>query len=168
VLVREPMKAVTANAVSIELLRQRVAVCNLRMAAVKGRVETGHLRESRLPLQQSADRAEIVRLMEGCERRKSLELLDHGCVDQNRRAVIRTAMHHAVSDCHGQCSDLGAEKFDQLAQGCRHVAYFGGRPSLVDEGTAVCVLGNEVRMDADALDLALEPALQSVAGVDRE
>lgn len=71
-------------------------------------------------------------------------------------------MHHAVTDRNRQCSDLGPEELNDLAKSCRHVARLGGRPGLVDQDLALGALGalgDQVRIDADALDLALEPAL---------
>ena len=73
VFVGQPVKAVAADAFLVEALGQRVAVGNFGMAAMKCRVEAGDLRKLRLSLQQSADGAEIVRLMERRERREGLQ-----------------------------------------------------------------------------------------------
>src|SRR5262249_6548357 len=168
VFVGESVKAVAADALLVEPLGQRVAVGDLWMAAMEGGVEAGDLGELRLPLQQGSDGAEIVRLMEWRKRRKSLESLDHGCVDQNRRTVIRTAMHHAVSDRDGQASDLGAQELNDLAERGRHVGGLGRRPGLVDENFAFCVLGSEPWLDANPLDLPLQATLQLIVRVDLE
>src|SRR5262245_22157245 len=138
------------------------------MAAVKGSVEAGDLGKLRLSLHQRADWPEIVRLVEGCERAEGLKALDHGGVDQNRSAVVRAAVHHAMANGDGQRSNLGAEKLHDLAQGRGHVGHLGGRPGLVDEDIALGALDDEVRPDADPLDLALEPTLQLIACADRE
>ena len=109
------MEAVTADAFLVELLWQRVAVGDFGMAAVKGRVEAGDLRKLRLSLQQGADGAEIVRLMERRERREGLKPLDNGIVDEDRGAVVGAAMNHAMTDGDGQASDLCAQKLHHLA-----------------------------------------------------
>ena len=97
VLVRQPVKSVAAHAFLVEALWQRVAVGNFGMAAMKRRVEAGDLRKLRLSLQQRADRAEIVRLMERRERRESLKPLEHNIVDESRLAEVRAAMHYTMT-----------------------------------------------------------------------
>ena len=168
IFVGQAVEAVSPDAFLIELIRQRVAVGDFGMAAVKAGVEACDLRQLRLPLQQGADRAEIVRLVERRKRGEGLKPLDHGSVDQSWGAVVGAAMHHAVADGDGQRSDLGAQEFDQPAQGSRHVGHLGGGPGLVDQDFAPGALGNDMRTDSDALDLALEPALQPIAPADRE
>ena len=116
------MKSVAANALLVELLGKRVAVGDFGMAAMKGRVEAGDLRQLRLPLQQGADGAEIVRLMERRERREGLEPLENGIVDEDRGAIVGAAMNHAMTDRDGQASDLCAQELHDLAECCRHVA----------------------------------------------
>ena len=109
------MKAVAAHAFLVEALWQRVTVGNFGMAAVKCRVEAGDLRKLRLSLQQSADGAEIVRLMERRKGRKGLKPIDNGIVDEDRRAVVGAAMHHAMTDRDRQASDLCAQELHHLA-----------------------------------------------------
>ena len=77
-------------------------------------------------------------------------------------------MHDAMADRNRQGSDLGTQELHDLAERRRDVGDVGPRPGLVDEDFTLCALGDQVRMDADALDLALEPALQLVAGANRE
>ena len=75
-------------------------------------------------------------------------------------------MHHAMTDRDGQASDLCAQELHDLAERRRHVARLRSRPGLVDEDVTLRALGDEVRLDADALDLAFQAALQPIAGAD--
>src|SRR5262249_7313060 len=152
VFVGESVKAVAADALLVEPLGQRVAVGDLWMAPMEGGVEAGDLGELRLPLQQGSDRAEIVRLMERRQPWQGLKPLDHSIVDKDRRAVVWTAMHHAVANRDGQASDLGAQELNDLAERGRHVGGLGRRPGLVDENFTFCVLGSEPWLDANPLD----------------
>ena len=77
VLVGEAVKSVAAHALRIELFGNRKAVGDLGMAPVEGRIEAGDLQQVRLPLQDRADRPEVVGLVKGSERTQPLELLEH-------------------------------------------------------------------------------------------
>ena len=96
-LIRQPVKSVAADAFLVEALRQRVAVGNFGMAAMKRRIEAGDLRKLRLSLQQRADRAKIVRLMERRKRRESLKPLEHNIVDEVGSLKVRAAMHYTMT-----------------------------------------------------------------------
>ena len=86
---------------------------------------------------------EIIGLMERSEADEVLEPFDYGVVDEHRLAVIRAAMHHPMADRRRQCSDLGAEKRDDLAKaaGRRHLA---PGQSLIDQNLAATALGARV------------------------
>jgi hypothetical protein len=162
------MEAVAANALLIELLRKRVVVREFRVPAMEGGIEAGDLRQLRLSLPQRADRAEVVGLVEWSQRREGLKPLERDIVDQNWLAVIRPAMNHAMADRSRQGSDLGAKELDDLAQGCGHIRRVSSGPGFVDKSFALHGLGREVGMDANALDLPLEPAPQLIASADQE
>ena len=66
--------------------------------AVKRGVEAGDLRKAGEIRQQRSNRRQIVRLMQWCERRITLEPAHHIVVDQNRAVIVGAAMYHAVAD----------------------------------------------------------------------
>ena len=151
------MKSVAADANLVELFRQGVAVGNVWVTAVKGRVETGDLRELRLSLPERADGTEIVRLV---KRGEGLKPLKYRIVDQDRLAIVRPAMHETMADGRRQSSDLGAQEFYDLAQGSGYVGHISTGPGLVDKGLALLSFGGEPGMHADTLDLAFQAAPQ--------
>ena len=69
ILVGKTVESVTPNALGVELMRNRIVVCDRFMRAVKRGVETGHLRQLRKIGQQRADRRQIMRLMQRSQRR---------------------------------------------------------------------------------------------------
>ena len=68
------------------------------MPAVEGRIEAGHLHESRISLGQRLHRSQVVRLVQGRERNEALEDAQHGIVHDHRRGVLRSAVGDAVAD----------------------------------------------------------------------
>src|SRR4029077_19168190 len=92
VFVGQPMEAVAAHAVLIELVWQSIAVGDLGMAAMKRGVEAGDLRQLWLSMPQRADGSEIVGRVKRGKRREGLKSLQHGIADEDRLAVIRPAM----------------------------------------------------------------------------
>ena len=162
------MKSIAADAFLVEVLWQRVAVGNFGVTAMKRSIEAGDLRKLRLSLQQSADGAEIVRLMQRCKRCEGLKPLERDIVDEKRLAEVRTAMHHTMTDRDRQASNLCAQELYHLPQGRGHVAHLPRRPGLVDKDLALRVFGGEARMDADPLHLSFQTALQPIARADGE
>ena len=67
------MEAVAPNPSSCSCSRYGIAVGEIGMAAVKGGVEAGHLRQVGPQLHQGADRGEIVGLVQGCQRNEALK-----------------------------------------------------------------------------------------------
>ena len=92
------MKPITPDPFIVQPAGYGVVVRDLVMVAVKGRVEAGDLRQRRKSGKQSADRRQIVGLMQRRERREALQTRDHAVVDQHGPVVIRTAMHDPVAD----------------------------------------------------------------------
>jgi hypothetical protein len=117
VFIREPVEPVAPNALLIELIGYRVAVRDVVMAAMKGCIEAGNLRELWKARKSSFDRRETVRLVQRCERNQTLQSRDHAVVDKYGSVIVGTPMHHAVPDgdwhdpmflaqpgfCHHQC-----------------------------------------------------------------
>ena len=98
VFIRQAMKAVAAHALCIEVLAGCVMICNRAVAAMKGGIEAGNLRQTRRKRQNGADGREIVRLVQGRKRHIALEPGEHLRVYENRTVVLRAAMDDAVAD----------------------------------------------------------------------
>ena len=162
------MESVAADALLVELFGQGVAVGNVWVTAVKGRVETGDLRELRLSLPERADGTEIVRLVKRGKRREGLKPLKYRIVDQDRLAIVRPAMHDPVAYRRRQRSNLFAQELYDFAQGGGYVGHVRDRPGVVDEDLALHVLGDKPWTNADALNLAFEATLQLITGASRE
>ena len=92
------MKSVTANSLLVQPARYGVVVRDRVVAAVKGRVEAGDLRQSRKFGEQGSDRRQIVGLMQRRKCRQPLKARDHAMIDQYGAIVVGTAMDDAMAD----------------------------------------------------------------------
>ena len=162
------METVTADAFLVELFGQSVAVGNFGMAAMKRRIEAGDLRKLRLPLPERLIGPRLFGWWSGASGAKACEPLDHGVVDEDRLAVVGTAMHHAMADRDRQASDLCAQELHDLSQRRRHIGNVRAGPGLSISVSPSTPLAKKPRMDADAFDLAFQEALQPIAFADRE
>ena len=104
VLVGEAVESVATHPLGIERLGNRKAIGDLRMASVEGRIEAGNLQQVRLPLQDRADWAKIVGLVQRSERNEAFEPIDDRIADDGRLAVVRSAVHDAMADRGRQLS----------------------------------------------------------------
>src|SRR5262245_45771878 len=102
VFVRKAVEAVPADTLVVERFGNGVAVGNLRMAAMKCRVEAGNLKHMRLVLHYCLDGCQIVRLMYGCKGNEALEPFDDVAGDDGRRTVVRAAMDDAMPNRNRQ------------------------------------------------------------------
>ena len=101
---------------------------------MKGRVEAGDLQHVRLPLQDRADRGEVVGLVQGRERRRTFEPVEHRLVDHNRLAIVRPAMHDAMADRGRQLpADLPPQEGDDLVERRGHAVDLRRGPRLIDK-----------------------------------
>jgi hypothetical protein len=133
------------------------------MTSVEGSVEAGDLQQMRLPLQNRADRAKIVGLMQGREGYEALEAADNRIVHNGRLTVVRPAMHNAMADGCGQVSaHLLSQERDDFIERRRHLAYFPSRPRVIDEGFSLDVFRHQMRACADTVDLSFHAPLKLV------
>ena len=91
------MKAIAADALSIEPLGNGVVIDDRIMPPVKRRIEAGDLGKLRKARQQSADRRQIVRLVKGSKRGQARDCEDL-IVDQHRPAIVWAAMDDAMAN----------------------------------------------------------------------
>ena len=67
------MEPVAPNALLVELIGYRVAIRDVVMAAMKGRIEAGNLRDLWQARKNRFDRREIMRLVQRCERNQAFQ-----------------------------------------------------------------------------------------------
>ena len=166
--VGEAVKAVAAHTLLVPAVRDREPVGDLGMAAMERGVEArdlGHLRPARADL---ADRRQIVRLVQRRQGHQPLEPLQHRVVHQDRRVEIRAAMDDPVADrARGAAEPAEEPRLDPVQ--CRaHVRYLARRVRLVGQHRAGGVLGGEMRLGADALELTPERQPEPVGRGDVE
>jgi len=121
---------------------------------VEGGVEARDLRQSGERLRERADRRQIVRLVQRCERHQALELGHHRRVDPHRRREASSTVHDAVPD------GLRAARVGRRVQPAADRVDGAGvivrcRRRLVDDDLAVTILDREAGAGTDACDLAL-------------
>ena len=94
------MEAVAPHSAIPHLLRQGEHAGDFGLALVKGRVETGNLRDLRHAPPHDPDRLEVMRLMQRRERHQGFEGLNDGIVDEHGAGKERAAMDNSVPDRH--------------------------------------------------------------------
>src|SRR5258707_9738262 len=92
------MEAIAPHALGVEMPGNGIVVSQSVMTAMKGCVEAGDLRHVWGPLQERADRCEIVGLMQGRQRDKALEIGQHLAIDTNGCAIVGAAVDDAVAE----------------------------------------------------------------------
>ena len=81
----------------MKLVRYRVVVREIVMAAMKGRVETSDLRQRRKVRKKRFDRCQIVRLVKRRQGTEALELRHDAVIDQCRPVIVGSTMNNAVT-----------------------------------------------------------------------
>ena len=123
------METVAANATVGDRGRQGKGLGHLGLVAMKGGIEATHLRQLRLVLQQQADRLEVMRLVQRCQRDELLQVSDDLGGQPHRRSVGEAAVHHTMAD-GGQpvFPELLAQEACQMGDGAIVTKRFTGRP----------------------------------------
>ena len=75
VLIGEPVEPVAAHALRIERLGNGIAIGDLGVPAMKGRIEAGNLQQMRLARGDQANEPEVMGLVQRRERRQAFELV---------------------------------------------------------------------------------------------
>ena len=163
--VRQAMKTVAQDALLKKPWRQRKTGGGMALRAVKGRIETGDLRDTRKMPRCCFNAGEIMRLMQGRQRHQRAELCQDGIGDHHRRAQIPPAMHHAMTDgANGRAIQQGREcgqnhpKRAFMALGClrlREAPFRQHRPRSIAQ--------DEMRRGANAFHLAIVALRQGPA-----
>jgi hypothetical protein len=169
VLVGQAMEAVAAHAFLVQPLRDREAIGYLRMAPMEGRIEAGHLKQVWLPLQDCADRGQVVGLMQGRQRHEALQMLDDFRGDNSGVAEIGTAVHHTMPHRDGQSATyLLSQECNDLVERGGHAADFGDGVGSIYQRAPLGILGHQSRARADTVNLALHAPLDTSTVHNRE
>src|SRR6266480_5632113 len=96
ILVGQAVEAVAPDALSMELVRDRIMVRKRIVIAMKGSIETGHLRQSREVVQERPDRREVMWLVQWRQRDVSLQPPHHPMINQHWACMVRPAMDDAM------------------------------------------------------------------------
>src|SRR6188472_301353 len=105
VFIRKTVKAVAAHTLRIKAFRNGEMIGERPVAAMKGGIKTGDLRQVRKALEEQADGREIVWLVKRSEGNVTLEFGKHVVVNQHRPIVFGSAVDDAVPHCNG-CDGL--------------------------------------------------------------
>ena len=112
--IRQPVKAVSLNALGLVAARNRKQLRHARQGAVKRRVETGDLRH--LGKLRSADlhQLDAGREMVRGKRTDAPQFLKHRLIHAERIAITRAAMHNAMADgADGLDADFFLQQLNQ-------------------------------------------------------
>ena len=112
----QAVKAVAADALLVQRLRQREALVDLRLRAVESGVETGDLRHGREGRARGLHPRQVVRLVQRRQRLQRRHRGEDGVVDQHRPGKGRAPMHDAVAHGHHR---RAADARQHLLQGLR-------------------------------------------------
>ena len=149
------MEAIAPHAALGIFVGQREELGDLGLRAVEGRIEARDLRQVRPVAADEADRLQIVRLVERCERNVLVELREHGIVDQRGTAEIHAAMHDAVANGGKRAAvQMPARPFQDVEHALFMIDGIGRGPGPLAQLLAGRVLGREFRFRTEPLELA--------------
>ena len=168
VFVRQPVEAIPSDALGIITLRNGEVVRDGTVAVMKSGVEAADLRKAGGAGQQRADRGEVVGLVQRRERDETLEIGEHGRIDQDRPVVARAAMDDPMPDRDRLELLRVAQPRCRRAKRGGDVGHALARIGLVDQNRAVGRNGAQARPRADAVNLALDQAAQRAGALDAE
>ena len=97
VFIGKAVKPVPPDALGSEPARQRERGGDLGLGMMESRVEAGDLRQSGVKLCEGVDGGKVMGLMERGQRNEAAQLGGHRRIDQDRRSIKRSAMHHPMS-----------------------------------------------------------------------
>ena len=163
------MESIASYAAVGDRPRECKCLCHLGLGTVECGVEASDLRQLRRASQQGADRRQVVRLMQRCERNVLVQRRQHRRVDANRSAVLEPAVNDAVSNsCQALLAELRAQEGDQMIERAIVPKLDAVAPGLLAQGLPVPILGDETRRGMEAFDLSAHGQLERVATLGEE
>ena len=110
------MKPVAADALFGEAARKGESLGKIRLGAMERRIEAGDLRNLRRKLHDRANGRQVVRLVQGRERRELAEVVEHRLGHAHGTCVLEAAVDHAMTEADHRAS------IEQLAPGLEDLA----------------------------------------------
>ena len=163
------MESVASYAAVGDRPRQCECLCDLGLGTVECGVEASDLRQLRRASQQGADRRQVVRLMQRCERNVLLQRRQHRRVDANRFAVLEAAVNDAMSDSReAMLAELRAQEGDQMIERAIMPKLDAIAPGLLAQDLPVPILGDETRRGMEAFGLSAHSQLERGATLGEE
>jgi hypothetical protein len=98
VFIREAVKSVAADALGMEMLRDRIVIGDGWVLAMEGRIEARDLGQPWPVHHDRPDRRQIVRLVQRRERDIAFEAAENLLRDNNRLIEFRASVHDPVAD----------------------------------------------------------------------
>ena len=148
------MKTVAPHASFVQLDRQREHLRQLRLGAMKRRVEASHLWQIGLLGHQQLDRCQVVRLVQRRQGYELLQVADNHRIQPRRRRIQQPPVHHPVTDTHqAMPARVGAQKPGQVANRPLMAQHLAVGPELFADDRAVRVHRLEVGRRVKAFEL---------------
>ncbi len=136
-------------------------VCQVAVTSMKGRIETGHLKDLRRIAQERADRRQVEGLMQRREVRVPLQAGQNVLIDAQRAIELGTTVHDAVADGTRRDVELVAQPRSRNGKRLGDV-WNGLDPILaIDQHGGLTVHRPEFRPAADSIHLPLDRTLQA-------
>ncbi len=149
--------------------RQGEHLGHIGLGAVERRVEAGHLRQLGSTLQRSANRSEIVRLMQGGQRNEGFQHLQHLCIHAHRLCVGQAPVHHPVPDADQPVvRQFRPQIADQMVERPVMAQLDAIGPGLLGFHSTVGRLRNKTRGSVKPFDLAPHVWLQGFPALHKQ
>ena len=168
VFVREAVEAVAADALGMEMLRDRVVVGDGGVLAMEGRVEARDLGQPRLVQHDRPDRSQIVRLVQRREGDIAFEALENLLRDNNRPIEFRASMHDPVADGNRVDVTFIAKPPACRVQRRRNVRHGLIRVGPLDQNLPFRGLSGQMRLGPNAFNFTFELADETARLIDAE
>ena len=137
--------------------RQRKGLSDLRMAAMKRRIEAGDLGDMRRHIHNGPDRRQVMRLMQGGEWYQLRQRCQDRAIQADGCGVLLPAVYDTMSDA-GYRSSFEQSPADPEQFSCRHVMVESSNwPVAFGDNVAFAVSDLQVWRNTDAFDLTAEP-----------
>ena len=110
-----------------------------------------------------------MRLVQGRQRHKGLQLLQQGSAHLHRPGIVRAAMHHPVTNAdQGAAILLLAQEILQMLQRALVAQRYTFAPAFFRQHLPGHIFGNKMRRGEQAFDLATALLLQRLAGYGKQ
>ena len=168
VFVREAVEAVAADALGMEMLRDRVVIRDGGVLAMEGRIEARDLGQPRPVRHDRPDRRQIVWLVQRRERDIAFEAAENLVCDYNRLIELRASMHDPVADRNRVDVTFIAKPPGRRVQRRRNVRHGLVCVGSLDQNLPLRRFGGQMRLGPDAFNFTFELAAEAARLIDAE